>query len=236
LCGFFLAMSISFAEVVLDTGFRPLGIKGGSGYNTNIVVVNSGFESRNKNWENSRGKWEYGERKVTSTELHSLEGFFRLRNGKFQGFRLRDYANYTASHEPTTEYNVVSQGVLIKLTDTTAQLYKKIWDISTTLSDTFELRKIGKPIIGEVPTVYKNGTELTHIADWEVDQGHGIVTFTSSILDADVLTADVIFDTAVRFDSDEFSAQLIAGVPDDTDGFSETYYQLFSLPIIEIRT
>jgi len=230
-------MSISFAEVVLDSGFRPLGIKGGSGYNTNIVTVNSGIESRNKNWENSRGKWQYGERKVSSTELHYLEGFFRNRNGRFQGFRLRDYANYQATNEPLTEFGIVSQGILLPVgTSTTiAQMYKKLWDASTELSDTFELRKISKPVIGTVPDVYKNDSLLTHIADWEINQGTGQITFTSSFSVDDVLTWTGQFDTPVRFDADEFSAELLAGVPDDGDGFVETYYQLYSLPIIEVR-
>ena len=231
----------SFAEVVLDAGFLIYRTQGGPGYSTNVIVVNSGYEQRDQNWQNSRGHWEYGDRRMSMTELHSIEHFFRARRGRFQGFRFRDWGNFKASAEPLTEFNMVSQGILLQYTNSTtvAQLYKKVWDADTDHSDTFELRAIRKPTTAFAPRVFKNGTEMTEVSEWEIDLSTGLVTFTGSFdPENDELTWEGEFDTPVRFDTDQFKAMLIAGVPsieNDARTLNETYYQLLSLPLVEIR-
>src|SRR5512146_1902659 len=108
---------MSFAEVRLESDFIVYGTKGGPGYNTNVIVVNSGFEFRNKNWEKARGRWEFGARKVRSSELHNIIAFFRARGGKFQGFRFKDWGDHTATHDALTEWSVTTRGVVVNASD-----------------------------------------------------------------------------------------------------------------------
>lgn len=221
---------MSFAEVRLESDFIVLGTVGGPQWNTNVVVVNSGFEFRNQNWVNARGQWDFGSRKMTSKELHNTIGFFRARRGKFQGFRFKDHGDYTASATPLTEWGTTTQGVFVNLTATTAQLTKLYGSGSDTDS-----RKVAKPVDTTI-RVYKDAALLVETTDYTVDYTTGIVTFTSPY-GTSVLTWSGEFDTPVRFDTDQLKYELIAGTSAFTDppSFEESYYLVQALPIVEIR-
>ncbi|MGH8622498.1 MAG: DUF2460 domain-containing protein, partial [Burkholderiales bacterium] len=102
----------AFAEVRLEPGLILYGAVGGPQYSTDVVVVRSGREQRNANWSVSRGKWELGERQVDTSELHTLIGFFRARQGRAQGFRFKDWGDYKATRTPLTFNEVTTQGLL----------------------------------------------------------------------------------------------------------------------------
>ncbi len=217
---------MSFAEVRLEDGFIVYRTVGGPMFNTNIVVVNSGRESRNKNWDKARGRWEFGERKMTSKELHNTVAFFRARGGRYQGFRFKDWGDYKVTATQLDEYNASTQGVMTLLTTDTAQLQKVYFS-----GDDQDVRDIRKPVEDSV-TVYVAGVE----AAVEIDYTTGIVTFGASPGDAELTWAGQ-FDTPVRFDTDDFKYQLLAGTPTFTDppDLADTYYFVHSLPIIETR-
>lgn len=221
---------MSFAEVRLESDFIVYGTVGGPAFSTSIVVVNSGFEFRNKNWANARGRWEFGSRKMPSKEIHNTLGFFRARGGRFQGFRFKDYADYTATSDPLTEWGVTTQGCFIYLGTTTAQLTKSYVSGSDT-----DFRKIAKPVQGTI-AVFNNGSRLTETVDYTIDYTTGVVTFAFTLPESG-MTWDGEFDTPVRFDTDEFKAELIAGESGFTDppSLTESYYFLQSLPLVEIR-
>jgi uncharacterized protein (TIGR02217 family) len=226
----------TFAEVRLEAGLIIYNTKGGSAFSTNVIVMESGFEQRSQNWQNSRGRWEFGLRKADGNDTRSLNGFFRLRRGRFQGFRLKDWGNYTATHLPKTERNVVTQGVinLISGSTTVGQMYKKTTDLTGT-SD-IDLQRIAKPITSVAPAVYKDDTLLTEVTDWEVDLSTGLVTFVVPP-SASVLTWEGQFDMPVRFDVDEFMPTLTSGTPTMTEppDLSDVFFELPSLAIVEIR-
>lgn len=226
----------TFAEVRLESGLIIYNTRGGSAFSTNVVIMDSGFEQRSQNWQNSRGRWEFGLRQANGSDTRDLNGFFRLRRGKFQGFRLKDWGNYTVTHLPLTERNVVTQGVinLIPGSTTVGQMYKKTTDRAGT-SDV-DLQRIAKPITSIAPAVYKDDILLTEVGDWEVDLSTGLVTFTAPP-GAAVLTWEGEFDMPVRFDTDEFLPTFVAGTPTFTEppDLSEVYFELPSLPIVEIR-
>jgi uncharacterized protein (TIGR02217 family) len=141
------------------------GTVGGAEYNTNVVVVQSGFEQRNQNWSVSRGKWDIGERILNPTELEAIIAFFRARKGKYQGFRFKDFADFTASYT-TTGY--IDSGV--GTGQSTAQLYKHYFDGT----DTYD-RKINKPVNGTI-TLYQNGGVINP-ANYTIDYTTGIITY-----------------------------------------------------------
>jgi uncharacterized protein (TIGR02217 family) len=70
------------------------GAQGGPGYSTNIVPMDSGFESRNVNWSASRAKYEVGLRAMGKADTDALLAFFRVVKGRAHGFRFRDWSDY----------------------------------------------------------------------------------------------------------------------------------------------
>lgn len=206
---------MSFSEERFNTGIR-YGQVGGPEFSTSIAVVNSGFEQRNINWQEARGKWVPGEDMYTRAEIDYLIAFFRARKGRAIGFRFKDWSDY----QITAEQGVLGTGV----GDGTSSypLYKKY---STGV--VYTLRRIYKPVTGTI-IVYVNGVAD---AGATVDYTTGIVTLSAPAVSTDVLTAAGEFDVPVRFDTDKFDAEFM--VYRDDDG--EALYQISGLPIIEIR-
>jgi uncharacterized protein (TIGR02217 family) len=235
-----------FAEIVLE---RPVPIpgdplnqplivyetQGGPGFNTNVVVVNSGYEQRDAVWSASRGKWEYGERKMSGTELMGILSFFKNRLGKFQGFRLRDWADYKLSATQLTSGGIITQGVLGTGVAVSATLAYQINKLATDAAGT-TYERIAKPSFGATK-VYVNGVLKTVHVDYEIDESRGVVTFHSQPSVGATLTVDGTFERPVRFDTDTFKSRLDSALPtyDVPPQLGETYHYLFTLPIIEIR-
>lgn len=103
---------MAFAEVRIEDGLVIYGTDGGPEYNTMVATVASGDESRNSLWSNSLNKYDWGDRKMTDVELSSIVGFFRAREGKLNGFRLKDWGDFAATAALTVYKNSSAQGVL----------------------------------------------------------------------------------------------------------------------------
>lgn len=228
---------MAFADVRLDSGLIILGTEGGPQYNTEIVELNSGAEQRNRVWAYGRGKWDLGERKYTGTTTAALRGFFRARGGRFEGFRFKDWGDYTASATPVTKAasvystdTITEQGKLALLTGSTWQLTK-----TYTSGPSTDIRLITKPVANTI-SVYKNGALV--VTAWTLDATKGTVTFlVAPPLNTDVMTWSGEFDVPVRFDTDEFRAELLAGNAQLTNPptLGETYFYVRHLPLIEVK-
>ncbi len=70
------------------------GTVGGPEFNTDIMVVTSGAESRNANWLDSRGKWQVADDVFNKKEIDELIAFFRERKGRAGGFRFKDWSDW----------------------------------------------------------------------------------------------------------------------------------------------
>lgn len=170
-------MSDSFAEVRLDDSLIIYGTSGGDGYSTDVVIVNSGFEKRNQNWTESRGKWDLGERVMMPDDLKTLVAFFRARRGQFQGFRFKDWADYQTD---LSDGYLGPVGASVPVSGNGAgslvyRLYKQYVS-----GDDVDQRRIFKPVIGSV-TLYKNGVPVTlgnMPGQAAIDYTTGTVTFT----------------------------------------------------------
>jgi uncharacterized protein (TIGR02217 family) len=75
---------------VLDLGY-DYGTLGGPAYNTTITTVGSGYERRTSNWDNSRGRWQIGDRTLTRAELDYLIAFYRVVRGTAAGFGFKNW-------------------------------------------------------------------------------------------------------------------------------------------------
>lgn len=183
------------------------GAVGGPGYQTDIVVVTSGFESRNVNWMQARCKWDVGHRGRNPADTEILIKFFREMKGRAHGFRFKDWTDYLAT---------VSNTTMVFVSGTTYQL-ARVYDNALT-----EIRPISKPRTGV--KIYKNGIDVT--ANTTIATTTGLVTWTSAApTGGDVLTWSGEFDIPARFDTDQMQMEIV----------DKNIYSWGSIPIVEIR-
>lgn len=146
------------------------GVAGGPEYSTTIVMTSAGWESRNINWSEARGKWtaDYGPHDRATTE--TLLAFFRAVRGAAHGFRFQDYSDY----EATTATGLLGAG--IGTGTPTYQLYKRY-----TAGALTDIRPIRKPVSGDV-VIHRGAGVVTFGAaagNCAVDTTTGIVTFVA---------------------------------------------------------
>lgn len=149
-----------------DISYHALG---GPGYLTDVVVVNSGAESRNQVWSQGRATYEVAHAARTPDKYTVLQAFFRAMKGKTHGFRFKDWTDY----QVTVANGVIGAGLGTGYP--TGQMGKKY-----TAGALSETRNIVKPITTVAPSIYKNGvllTEGTAAGQETPDLSTGIVTF-----------------------------------------------------------
>ena len=214
----------AFAEVRIDDNLIIYKTSGGPKFNTSVVIVNSGVESRNVIWSFPLGKWELGERDMMPTDFSIMKNFFNARYGKAQGFRAKIWEDYKDD----------GQGVLLPIvgSTTTLQMYKNYPS-----GPTSGQRKIVKPIASPAIKVFRDaGAGLGPVLDAgaAVNTTTGVVTPT---LMTGTLTWTGQFDWPVRFDVDQMRFEFIAadGLGGGPAYVVNAYFHLFSLPIVELR-
>lgn len=204
----------AFAEVRIDDDLIIYRTVGGPTFSTDVVAVDSGREQRNANWSLPLGQWELGERSMLPNDLFAMKNFFMARQGRAQGFRFKDWADFRDE----------GAGVLIPVPGVSGsyQMHKQYPSGGTT-----GLRKISKPVAGTIK-VYSSGVLVTAT----VDATTGIVTGISG----SALTWTGEFDTPVRFDTDQLRSEFIGATgPGGAAHVKDVYFHLFSLPIKELR-
>jgi uncharacterized protein (TIGR02217 family) len=165
------------------------GANGGPEFNTNVVIITSGYEQRNANWSSSKLSYDVSHAARTADQIKELIAFFRIAKGRANSFRFKDWMDYQAV-----------EGTLINTTGLTFQLYK-VYD-----NDAGQyLRKITKPVS---VSIYKNDVLLDPL-DYVLDLNTGLVTFDTVESD-DVLTWDGEFDVPARFDTDQLKGEIIS--------------------------
>lgn len=168
----------------LTSRFPPdisYGAAGGPGYNTDVVIMNSGNEVRNSNWDIPRCEFDASHGVKSQAQLDLLIAFFRIAQGMANGFRYKDWTDYEA---------VGSQGILTSLTSTTWQMYKRYTFESYTAD-----RLISKPVNGTIT--------LTGTGTYTINYETGVVTKTAG---ADPTAWIGQFDVPCRFDIDKMKA------------------------------
>jgi uncharacterized protein (TIGR02217 family) len=187
-----------------------LGATGGPNYSTDIVTNFAGYEQRNVNWSQSRGRWNVASGIKSNSDMATLIAFFRARQGRAIGFRFKDYS----------DYEVIAGNIGTgDDTETEFQLSKQYTSGSATVN-----RTITKLVAGTY-AVYIDTVVQTETTDYTIDTTTGIVTFISAPATDEVITADFEFDIPVRFDTDSME-------------ISQDYSHLSNwgnIPVIEIR-
>lgn len=159
------------------------GATGGPGFNTDVVVVNSGFEQRNATWQDARSVWDVSHGVKNQAQLDILIAFFRVMKGRANGFRFKDFADFDAT---------TGEGIFRAIDATHFQMVKRY----TTAGNNHD-RDITKPVTGTA--------QITGGTGVSVDYTTGIVTVTSGTPTA--WTGQ--FDVPCRFDTDQMKTSLI---------------------------
>ncbi len=197
---------MSFLNIRFPTGIS-YGAVGGPGYSTAVASLNSGVESRNQNWSNSRCTYNAARGCNTDEDLEALLAFFRIAKGKTHSFRWKDWTDHAC---------VSAAGKFTDLGDGTYQ-FRKRYSNSAGSED----RIIALPIS---PVVKHNATTLTEGSDYVINVPAGILLPVRSPISVPTSWSGE-FDVLTRFDTDNL--QLVA---EDLD-----YFKSQMVPVIEIR-
>jgi len=146
---------IPFIEERISLGI-DYGAQGGPGFNTGVVGVDSGFESRNINWSQELNSWELGERALNKAELAYITNFFRRVRARGVGFRYKDWGDYKVTDAPVTLTGAPT--VQLQQTETGA--------------NNVYVRDIKKPVAGTL-SFKRNGSNYAGVT---VDTTTGIAT------------------------------------------------------------
>ena len=187
------------------------GATGGPAYQTDVVILASGYEQRNARWTDSRRKYDIGYVK-SQAEADELAAFFHAVKGRANSFRFKDHADYICTNgdlQPVDENGFDWQ--LFKVYDSFGN---------------YTYRKITKPVFGSI-ILYEDNVEIE--SDFTIDYDTGIVTFGTAKVSSAQLTWDGQFDVPCRFDTDELQATILESSVDDR------LYQLNNVSVIEVR-
>nr|WP_253308570.1 TIGR02217 family protein [Rickettsia endosymbiont of Ceutorhynchus assimilis] len=154
-------------------------------FSTSHVLTMSGREVRHLDRMNACQKYLIKDCRLSASEFNHFNSFFKARRGSNFAFRFRDYADYKVTGEVIAkDGGSQKQFVLSKLYDDPILPYS---------------RAITKPVEGSI-NLYINNVKTDYTADYT----QGIITLPQTLELGQTLTADFIFDVAVRFKSDSF--------------------------------
>ena len=200
---------MSFIETRVNDLIESVSLQtvGGRQFNTTIVSTSAGFERRNINWSQSRGRWEFGERVLLQSELDALVNFFETVAGRAVGFRFKDWSDFKCTH---------STGVLQATSDPLVfELFKRYGT---------RVKRIFKPVSCQV-NVNSIPTSVIFNAN------AGTVQFAVAPEAGATLTWAGEFDLPARFDVDQLQSRFEAFDEDS----QETAHYLFSLPVVVLK-
>lgn len=193
------------------------GAMGGPEFDTTVVRAASGREARNQNWAYPRHAWDVSQGLNSQADFETLRAFFlAVGKGKKNGFRFKDWADFSAAHSGA------GAGVVSGITSTTFQLVKRYTSGAQTLD-----RIIRKPVAAGFE-LKDSGTTLTLTTDYTLNATTGVVT-TTAPRTAGNLTWAGDFDVPMRFDTDALRARIVSRNP-----ATGLLHEWGEIPIVEL--
>ncbi|WP_375203647.1 phage distal tail protein, Rcc01695 family [Hyphococcus sp.] len=208
---------MSFHEILFPVDIA-LNSEGGPTRKTDIVALVSGHEERNSPWAGSRRSFNAGYGVKSIADIEDIIAFFEARRGRLYGFRFRDPFDFKScriAESPAPDDQLLGTG---DASETDFQLVKRYASGVASYA-----RPVRKPVAGSV-RVAIDSVEQSEGADFTLDETTGVVSFASPPAAAAGVTAGFLFDTPVRFDSDELRINLAAFQAGDIP----------SIPLIEV--
>jgi len=178
------------------------GSRGGPSWNTNIVIVDSGAETRNQRWSYPRHEYDVSYGIKEQSDLEDLLSFFHVVAGRAVGFRYKDHLDFKSCKTTATINS--SDCIISSAADgssTSYQIKKTYTQGSYTRS-----RKILKPISTSV-LVSVAGVTLGSTL-FTVDSTLGKINFAAAPPLGQPIKAGFEFDVPVRFDTDSLSINI----------------------------
>ncbi|MEO1137071.1 MAG: DUF2460 domain-containing protein [Pseudomonadota bacterium] len=208
---------MSFHEVLFPVDIA-LNSEGGPTRKTDIVALVSGHEERNSPWAGSRRSFNAGYGVKSVSDIEDVIAFFEARHGRLYGFRFRDPFDFKSCRvvdSPAPADQIIGTG---DGAETSFQLTKRYVSGPAAFA-----RMVKKPVAGSV-RVAVDGAEQSAGPDFTVDETSGAVSFASAPGAGLSVTAGFLFDTPVRFDTDELRINLATFQAGDIP----------SIPLIEV--
>jgi len=212
-------MAIDFHDSLFPTDISR-GSKGGPGFNTDVIEISSGFESRNINWSQARSRYDVSYGVTTGEQLEKLIAFFRARYGRACGFKYKDWSDCRAE-------NQVCPPAVFQPDPGHAYQCQKIYS-SGIYNYTRPIICIEENIDQSNNIVYVDGTPVPGNWDYYEIYGPGIIYFYDPIDLGSIVTASFDFVVPVRFDIDKLSISL------DNYNAAGTYFGETGVLLIEI--
>lgn len=210
------------------------GSRGGPGFSTSVIVMDSGQEERVSRWSSPKHRYDasYGIR--TFDDLMDVKKFYIARMGPAWGFRYYDWLDFSSAANGRDAHD--DEDVKIgdgNASETDFQLIKNYTDSGIT-----RVRTIQRPITGTV-LIALDGVAQTEGSDFTVDYTTGLVTmtpfpgagvevtagFTFHVPARFGMEIDEVFDTSIdSFDSGSINAIPIVELKDERAIDDEFYY------------
>jgi uncharacterized protein (TIGR02217 family) len=207
-----------------ETQFPPsisYGSRGGPGYRTSIITLQSGAEERIAHLSAPKHRYDVAEGVKSYDDLMGLKRFYIARLGPANGFRFKDWLDFTSNADGRTAHTATDQSMSPGVgdgTNKTFQLIKTYVDSNQSV-----VRTINKPVAG---TVLVAVDDTPTGSGWSVDTTTGVVTFDAAPGDTLSVKAGFEFDVPVRFGED--ADQLLDISLDAYDSGS------LSVPLVEL--
>jgi len=215
------------AETILESPRFPddisYGSTGGPSYNTDVITVNSGHETRNINWTQARHKYNVAFGIRTQEYLNDLVEFFQAMRGKAYGFRYKDWNDYTSSSTSV----IMDTDQQIGIGDSTDGFAgtSNFQIIKNYIAGYVHVRDIVK-IVPDSLIVSVDGISQIEGTHYTINNNTGMLSFISGQkpLEDQLIKAGYEFDVPVRFDTDELNINLEMYEHGTTD-----------VPLVELR-
>jgi len=194
---------MSFHETLFPVDIA-LNSEGGPTRKTDIVALVSGHEQRNSPWAASRRAFNAGYGVKSIGDIEAVIAFFEARQGRLYGFRFRDPFDFKSckiAQTPADDDQILGTG------DGAATVFQLVKRYDSGGSS--YVRDIKKPALGTVLVAVAGAAKIEG-PDFTADETTGLVTLASAPAPGEAVTAGFIYDTPVRFDTDELRINLAA--------------------------
>ena len=187
--------------------------QGGPKFQTAIVQLVSGLESRNSNWSLARGEWDIGY-PLDESQFDIVRAFFYARAGAAHAFRFKDWSDFNIGNRKTGAYQSIGTG---DGTTQNYQVYKRYE------SGGFSYDRTTTKLVSSTTRIWVD--DIEQLAGWTVAPLTGVVTFVTAPANGLDVSVATEFDATVRFATDQFrvamSTHTLGAVP--------------SIPLIEVK-